>query len=152
MATQRSALRWGWRHVRGSWDRDREQWIVDDFGDEGSPVSRAYVNRLIREHDVAYSIWSRRQELARWRVHRWGTILEGLLVFAAICLGIGAGATGEFWLLVVGSALQGFALVVDAIRTKNRRWTPRWPYSGYVSRTLAGTSMENLSEPRVTNR
>ena len=152
MTPQRSALTWGWRHVRGSWDRDREQWIVDDFGSEGAPVSRAYVNLLIREHDVAYSIWSRQQERARHLVYRWGTILEGMLVVGAIGLGISAGATGEFWLLVVGSALQGVALVVDAVRTKNRRWTPRWPDSKYVSRTLAGTSVENLSEPRLTNR
>jgi len=110
------------------------------------------VNQLIREHDVDYSIWRRRQELARLRLHHWGTVLEGFLVSAAIGLGIGAGATGEFWLLVVGSALQGVALVVDAIRTKNRRWTPRWPDSSYVSRTIVGTSMENLSDHRVTNR
>ena len=152
MTPQHSGWMWCWRHVRGSWDRDRERWIVDDFGGKGSPVSRAYVNRLIGEHDVAYSIWSRQQERARHLVYRWGAILEGMLVVAAIGLGIGAGAIGAFWLLVVGSALQGIALVVDAIRTKNRRWTPRWPDSKSVSRTLAGTSMENLSEPRLTNR
>lgn len=152
MTKQRSRLRWLGRHVSGSWDRDREQWIVDDFGGKGSPVSRSYVNQLIREHPVDYSIWSRRQEQARHRVLRWGTPLEYLLIFAAIGLGIGAGATGEFYLLVGGSALQGVALVVDAIRTKNRRWTPRWPDSSYVSRSIVGTSMENLSDHRVTNR
>ena len=152
MTGHRSALSLLARHIWGSWDRDRERWIVDDFGGKGSLVSRSYVNQLIAKHDVAYSIWSRRQDIARRRVYRWGTAVEYLLVSTAIGLGIAAGATGEFWLLVVGSTLQGVALVVDAIRTKNRRWTPRWPDSSYVSRTIVGTSMENLSDHRVTNR
>ncbi len=78
--------------------------------------------------------------------------MEYCLILLAIALGITAGATGEFSLLVVGSALQGMALVVDSIRAKNRRWTPRWPDTSYVSRTIVGTSMENLSDHRVTNR
>ena len=152
MSRHRSPSGWLWRHARGSWDRDREQWIVDDFGGAGSPVSRSYVNQLIREHNVDYAIWSRQQEQARHRVHRWGTVLEGLLNAAAVGLSIGAGATDEFSLLVGGSALQGVSLMVDAIRTRNRRWTPRWPDSGYVSRTIVGTSMENLSDQRMSNR
>ena len=152
MTTQRSAWRWGWRHVWGSWDQDRERWIVDDFGRDGAPVSRSYVNQLIREDEVDYAVWSRRQERMRQAVYRVSRNLEVVCISAALGLGIAAGAADEFWLLVGGSVLQGVALLFDAIRTKNRRWTPRWPDSSYVSRTLAGTSMENLSSHRVTNR
>ncbi|MDE2894191.1 MAG: hypothetical protein OXN87_02185 [Chloroflexota bacterium] len=72
------------RHIEGLWDRYRHRWIADDFGGKDSLLSRAYVNQLIAEHNVAYSIWSRRQELARRRVCRWGTVLEYVLVSAAI--------------------------------------------------------------------
>ena len=152
MTTQHSTMRWVWRHVRGSWDQDRERWFVDDLGQEGGKVSRTYVNQLIREDDVGYAVWSRRQESMRQAVYRVSRDLEIVCISAALGLGIAAGATDEFWLLVGGSLFQAVGLVMDFIRTKNRRWTPRWPDSGYVSRTLAGTSMENLSEPRVTNR
>lgn len=152
MTTQRSALRWVWRHVRGSWDQDRERWLVDDIGQEGAKVSRIYVNRLIRENDAGYTVWSRRQEGTRQAVHRVARDLEVVCIFAALVLGIAAGATDQFWLLVGGSLSQAVGLGMDFIRTKNRRWTPRWPDSGYVSRTLAGTSMENLSGAGVANR
>lgn len=152
MTTQRSALRWGWRHVRGSWDQDREQWIVDDFGEEGALVSRAYVNQLIRENDAGYAIWSRRQEGMRQDVHRVSRNTELVCIAAGLSLGVAAALTDLHWLVISGILSQAVGLGMDFIRTKNRRWTPRWPDSGYVSRTLAGTSMENLSEPSVTNR
>lgn len=152
MTTQRSVWRWGWRHVRGSWDQDRERWFVSDAGVGSAQVSRSYVNKLIRDNPVDYAIWSRRQERARQAVYRVSAVTEIVCIPTALGLGIAAGATDEFYLLVAGSVLQGIALLFDAIRTKNRRWTPRWPDSGYVSRTLAGTSMENLSDHRVTNR
>ena len=152
MIAQRSVWKWGWRHVWGSWDQHRERWFVADAGESGAPVSRSYVNQLIRENEVDYAVWSRRQERMRKNVYGLSRKLEFVCIAAALGLGIAAGAAEEFWLLVGGSMFQGGGLVMDAIRTKNRRWTPRWPDSGYVSRTLAGTSMENLSDHRVTNR
>ncbi len=152
MTTQRSALTWIWRHVRGSWDQDRERWLVNDFDRDGAPVSRSYVNELIRENEDDYVLWRGQQERVRQAVYRACRESEALCILAALGLGIAAGATDEFWLLVGGILAQGGGLVLDAIRTKNRRWIPRWPESSYVSRTLAGTSMENLSDHRVTNR
>ena len=152
MTKQRSAWRWVWRHVWGSWDQDRERWFVDDLGREGAKVSRIYVNQLIRDNEVGYAVWSRRHEEMRQAVYRVSRNLEVMCIAAALGLGGAAALTDLHWLVIGGILSQAVGLGMDFIRTKNRRWTPRWPDSGYVSRTLAGTSMENLSEPRVINR
>ena len=107
MTTQRSALRWGWRHVRGSWDQDRERWIVDDFGQQGAKVSRSYVNRLIRENEVGYAVWSRRQEGMRQAVYRVSRNLEVMCIAAGLGLGGAAALTDLHWLVIGGNSVSG---------------------------------------------